>query len=360
MSDAIDWVTARRVALRFSSRNTPSAVGAYRTLSSDMAELTEQAEVLVAAETGLVSLAGPARARVVNRAMWIDANIAAFQRLIGPLIEKLEADSSKAQSERLKGLTARFGGSQVGVVLGWMSGRVLGQYDLLITEDDRPEDQDIVYYVGPNLLGLEHKHGFEPREFRLWLALHECTHRAQFTGVPWMREHFLSLVNQTLDSVDPDPKRMLQAVKDILEARRRGDDVLADGGLAGALATPEQRVVLDKVTGLMSLLEGHGDVTMDRAGAHVLPSAPHFAKVLRQRRNSARGVNRMFQRLIGIEAKLNQYAAGEAFIEAVEKVGGPALVSRAFDAPENLPTMVEIRDPSSWIARIEPADALAG
>lgn len=236
----------------------------------------------------------------------------------------------------------------------------LGQYDLLITEDENPHDQDIVYYVGPNLLGLEHKHDFDPRQFRLWLALHECTHRAQFTGIPWIREHFLSLVNQTLDAVDPDPKRLLQAAVDALEARRRGEDVLADGGVAGMLATPEQRKVLEQITGLMSLLEGHGDVTMDRAGAHLLPDAPRFAKVLRERRSSATGVNRMFQRLIGLEAKLNQYAAGERFIEEVEKVGGPALVARAWEGPENLPSMSEIREPQSWIDRLATPSALAG
>jgi coenzyme F420 biosynthesis associated uncharacterized protein len=357
MTDAVDWAAARRVALRFSGRHTPSAVGAYRSLSTDMAELTAQAQELVEAETGMVSTAGAARGRLVNRAMWIDANIASFQRLLGPLVDKIGAPQTEGPFSKL---SRRVGGSQVGVVLGWMSTRVLGQYDLLITEDENPHDQDIVYYVGPNLLGLEHKHDFDPRQFRLWLALHECTHRAQFTGIPWMREHFLSLVNQTLDAVDPDPKRLLQAAADALEARRRGEDVLADGGIAGMLATPEQRKVLEQITGLMSLLEGHGDVTMDRAGAHLLPDAPRFAKVLRERRSSATGVNRMFQRLIGLEAKLNQYAAGERFIEEVEKIGGPALVARAWEGPENLPSMSEIREPQSWIDRLATPSALVG
>ena len=99
------------------------------------------------------------------------------------------------------------------MLLGWMSGRVLGQYDLLVVEERRPpDDQDLVYYVGPNVLALEKRFAFPPREFRLWLALHEVTHRAQFTGVPWLREHFLGLVQQTLDSVDPDPKRFLDAL----------------------------------------------------------------------------------------------------------------------------------------------------
>src|SRR5438132_1526200 len=102
-------------------------------------------------------------------------------------------------------------------MLGWMSTRVLGQYDLLIAENERPEDQDLVYYVGPNVLALEKRYSFPPREFRLWLALHEVTHRAQFTGVPWMREQFLSLVHASLDSIDPDPKRFLEALRRAVE-----------------------------------------------------------------------------------------------------------------------------------------------
>ncbi len=106
----------------------------------------------------------------------------------------------------------RVAGAELGVLLGWMSSRVLGQYDLLVIEDEHPEDQDIVYFVGPNVLALEKRFAFPPREFRLWLALHEVTHRAQFTGIPWMREHFLGLVHATVDSVDPDPKRLLDAL----------------------------------------------------------------------------------------------------------------------------------------------------
>ncbi len=117
------------------------------------------------------------------------------------------------------------------MVLGWMSTRVLGQYDLLIIEEESPLDQDLVYYVGPNVLSLEKQFAFPPREFRLWLALHEVTHRAQFTGIEWMRPYFLDLVTQTLDAVDPDPKRFLAVLGRVAEARRNGANPLADGGI---------------------------------------------------------------------------------------------------------------------------------
>ena len=350
MSGPVDWQLAERVATKIASRNQPVRSYHYATLEPDFARFTAEAEELVAAETGLRSLSGNARARVADRPAWINANIASFQRLLAPVTEKM---SSKAKScTRLASVAGKVGGTEVGVLLGWMSSRELGQYDLLIFEDENPEDQDIVYYVGPNVMALERKHGFPPDEFRLWLALHEVTHRAQFTGVPWLREHFLGLVGETLDAVDPDPKVLKQAVERIVEARKNGEDALADGGLPALLATPEQQVVLNKISGMMSLLEGHGDVTMDRAGADRIPSAERFSSTLRARRNSARGLSRFFQKVIGIEAKLNQYQAGEKFIAAVEEVGGPQLVNRAWEGPENLPSFDEIKAPQLWIDRM--------
>ena len=350
MSGPVDWDLAERVATKIASRNQPVRSYHYATLEPDFTRFTAEAEELVAAETGLRSLSGNARARVADRPAWIGANIASFQRLLAPVTEKM---SSKAKSSsRMASVAGKVGGTEVGVLLGWMSSRVLGQYDLLIIEDENPEDQDIVYYVGPNVMALERKHGFPPDEFRLWLALHEVTHRAQFTGVPWLREHFLGLVGETLDAVDPDPKVLKQAVERIVEARKKGEDALADGGLPALLATPEQQIVLNEISGMMSLLEGHGDVTMDRAGADRIPSAEHFSATLRARRNSARGLSRIFQKVIGIEAKLNQYQAGEKFIAAVEEVGGPELVNRAWEGPENLPSMDEIKAPQLWIDRM--------
>src|SRR5205807_5302122 len=133
-------------------------------------------------------------------------------------------------------------GAEVGTLLGWMSTRVLGQYDLLLVEDENADDQDIVYYVGPNVISLEKRFSFPPREFRLWLALHEVTHRAQFTGIPWMRDHFLGLVEHTLEMVDPDPRRLLAALRRSAQGLREGRNPLDEGGLLTLLATPEQFV----------------------------------------------------------------------------------------------------------------------
>jgi coenzyme F420 biosynthesis associated uncharacterized protein len=245
----------------------------------------------------------------------------------------------------------------MGAMLGWMSTRVLGQYDLLIIEEENPADQDIVYFVGPNVLALEKLYAFPPREFRLWLALHEVTHRAQFTGVPWMRAHFLGLVEQSIQAADPDPKRFLAALDRVASALRRGTNPLEDGGIMALVATPEQRAVLDQISGLMSLLEGHGDVTMDRAGEGLIPGAERFSRVLRQRRQQAAGIAKLLQQLIGLEAKINQYEQGERFIAAVEMAGGTALLDRVWESPANVPSIGEIREPERWISRLRPAVA---
>jgi coenzyme F420 biosynthesis associated uncharacterized protein len=349
MSDAVAWDLAQRVAVRVAGRE-PEGPQAD-SLEGDFQELTRLAEELVAKETGLSSLSGPARAKVTDRAGWVRVNMAGFQRLLTPLTAKLQPRLGKSSAFMSQAARA-VAGVQVGTILGWMSTRVLGQYDLLLTEEGRDGDQDIVYYVGPNVVGLEERFGFPPREFRLWLALHEVTHRAQFTGVPWLKGHFMSLVEKAVEAVDPDPRRLLDGLRRAAEDIWAGRNPLAEGGLLGVVAGPEERALLDQVQAFMSLLEGHGDVTMDRAGQGRIPSAEQFSRVLRERRRQASGATKLFQQLIGMEAKLRQYEQGEQFIAAVEKVGGPELFSLVWRGPEWLPSLAEVRDPPRWIERV--------
>jgi len=354
VSSAVDWDLAERVAIKIATRGEVVDEYALAKMSEDFERMTPRAEKLVGEETGLWSLQGEARSQMVSRPDWIRANIASFQRLLRPVVDKLDdvSDGPMGQAAR------KFSGAQVGSVLGWMSTRVLGQYDLLLTEDENPEDQDMVYYVGPNVLALERRNGFNAEQFRLWLALHETTHRAQFTGVPWLRDYFVSLVNDTLDNVEPDAGRFMEVAKEIIEAKRNGTDPMASGGLPALIAGPEQKIVLDKIAGMMSLLEGHGDVTMDRAGLGIVTDAEFFADTLRTRRDSAKGLTRIVQKLVGLEAKLNQYAAGEAFIAHVEEHGGgKKALDSAWTSAESLPTIVEIREPQLWLDRLGVAAA---
>ena len=359
------WETAERVAGWVGARVRLPAPYRPEVLQRDFDELVAQAEELVAESTGLRSSSGPARARVADRAGWVHANVSSFQRLVGPHLDKLDPARMAAGNrvtERLAGPLASAGravaGTQMGLVLGWLSTRVLGQYDLLLTEE-AAEDQDLVYFVGPNVVALEQLHGFEPREFRLWLALHEVTHRCQFTAIPWMRDYFVSLVEEGIGSLEPDPTRFAEALKRMSEEILAGRNPLRDNGALGLVTTPEQLEGLHRIQALMSLLEGHGDVTMDRAGAAAIPNAARFGEVLRQRRNQTRGLARLLQQLIGIEAKLRQYEEGEKFIAAVEDSGGPELLDRAWRGPEWLPSLLEIRNPADWITRVGTRPALS-
>jgi coenzyme F420 biosynthesis associated uncharacterized protein len=354
--DPVAWDLAARVATRVAGHDRFAGTAQFASLAPDFEELTAVAEGLVAEATGLRSLSGPARARVTDRAGWVAANIASFRRLLRPVLERLGSRLAKTASTPVGRVVQPVGsavtGAQLGALLGWMSTRVLGQYDLLLIEEERPDDQDIVYYVGPNILALEERFGFPPREFRLWIALHEVTHRAQFTGVPWMRAHFLELVEGTVAAADPDPKRFLDAFKKAVDLVRQGRNPL-DDGLMALLATPEQARTLDQVQGMMSLLEGHGDITMDRAGAGRIPNADRFGRVLRQRRQEAKGPAKLLQQAIGLDAKLRQYEAGERFIEAVEAAGGAALLARVWEAPDRLPSLEEVHDPAAWVGRMQ-------
>jgi coenzyme F420 biosynthesis associated uncharacterized protein len=353
--DPVAWDLAEKVAVRVAGREPFAESYHYASLEPDFAELTAEAEDLVAAATGLHSLAGPARARVTDRAGWIRANIASFRRLLRPLTRRLAPRLAASPIAPVGRMAA---GVEVGTLLGWLSTRVLGQYDLLLVEGEDTDQQDLVYYVGPNVLSLEKRFAFPPREFRLWLALHEVTHRAQFTGIPWMRQHFLSLVEGSMAAMDPDPKRFLAALGRAVEEVRAGRNPLDDGGLVALLASPEQKAVLQQIQGLMSLLEGHGDVTMDRAGAERVPSAERFSRVLRQRRRNVNPLARQLQRLVGIEAKLRQYEQGERFIAVVERAGGPELLERAWQGPEWLPTLEEIRQPDGWLERVDAVEGV--
>lgn len=349
-SEPVAWDVAEQVAGRVAGRTDIRIDWAtLRGLVTDFQEVTAQAEDLVEQSTGLRSLVGPAKAQVATREEWIHANISSFRRLLGPVLERVGKSGRS-----LPGLLGPVGrvaaGAEMGVVLGWMSGRVLGQYDLLFTEGDASEDA--VYFVGPNIVSLERRHGFNPREFRLWIALHELTHRAQFTGVPWLRAYFLELVERSVAIASPDPRQLIDALGRMAVDIRYGRNPLAESGLVGALASPEQLDTLRSIQGMMSLLEGHGDVTMDRAAAKLIPSAAQFSHVLRTRRESANGLTRFFQQLIGLEAKLRQYADGERFVREIERNGGPELLALAWERPENLPTSAEIQSPQQWVSRV--------
>ena len=361
----MSWETAERVAAWVGAGRPIGPVSAakplddvtWTSLRDDFAEATARAEELVVEATGLRPATGAAQARVVDRTDWIRANLASFRRLLEPALAKLEGAVPPGP---FAGAARSATGAQLGLVLGWMATRVLGQYDLLFAESADDDTGGMVSYVGPNIVALERRHAFPPRQFRMWIALHEVTHRCQFTGVPWLKGYFLSLVEEGLAGMPADPRRLAEALRRAGQAVRSGRNPLEEAGMLGLVAPPEQLEVIGRIQALMSLLEGHGDVTMDRVGGDDVPDAAWFSRVLHERRKSVGPLARILIQLVGIEAKLRQYEQGEKFIAAVEEAGGPGLLERVWEGPENLPSMDEIRRPDLWVARLGTPSAAVG
>jgi len=350
-TDPVDWALAARVARRLAGRDPLAESYLADSLRDDFAELTARAETLVAEHTGLRA-PGAARAEVLDRRDWVEANLVSMRRLLGPLTARLSDRMAQRPTPSTRGVSRSIAGTELGLLLGWLSQRVLGQYDLLVP-DDTPgaPDVDAVYYVGQNVLGLEKRFAFRPRDFRLWIAIHEVTHRAQFTGIPWMREYFLGLVTQTLDQLDPDPRRLVRAIARAADELRHGRNPLDEGGIVAVLATPEHRQVLGRVQALMSVLEGHGNRVMNELGRDHVAGQERMARVLQARRRNG-GLSGFVHKAIGFESKMRQYEVGEAFVDAVERVGGPRAIDAAWRGPEFLPSPEELQAPGAWLARV--------
>jgi coenzyme F420 biosynthesis associated uncharacterized protein len=341
----IDWERAERVAVSVAARQRKGAHGPDPDPADIALAPVDVIETAIESVTGLRPAHGSATVQFVDRPTWIRANIESFQILLAPLLDRW---GSRLAGSSGAAMARQVAGAELGAMLGWMSTRVLGQYDILV---GRQTSDDAVYLVAPNLASIERRFAFDPAEFTTWVLLHELTHRAQFTGVPWMRDHFSGLVEQSLLFADPDVKTLTDSMKSVLRNRSGAAAQVRDAGVMGLIATPEQRELMGRISGLMSLLEGHGDITMTRAGGELVPNAARFERILRERRRTANPLSRVVMRLAGIEAKLNQYAAGAHFIETIEAANGLRAVDVCWLTPSHLPTMDEIRQPHRWLGR---------
>ncbi|MGZ6792862.1 MAG: zinc-dependent metalloprotease [Mycobacteriales bacterium] len=305
-------------------------------------DLTDEAEQHVRDVTGLHGVVGPAT--VVDRPAWAAANAEGFEVVLAPLRETLLAKQGRVGAT----VTAKVTGVQMGTVLSWLSSKVLGQYEAF-----QPAGQEgRLLLVAPNIVETERRLGVDPRDFRLWVALHEVTHRTQFTAVPWLHDHVRSEVTALLEASHlDDPEALAQRLK-ALASRPRG------GSLVELLQTPEQKAVMDRVTAFMSLLEGHAEHVMDGVGPAVVPTVRHIRDRFEQRRRE-RGnpLERVLRRLLGLDLKAKQYAEGSVFVrEAVEALG-MAGFNRVWESPATLPTRAEITAPQDWVARMQATPA---
>lgn len=336
---SVPWSVAVSVAESLAGTHPLAESYHFEALASEAESLVRRAEDMVASETGLAT-SGVPDVKVVGRAAWVRRNVDFFAAIL-----PTEINGATSSGRRL---AERLTAAETGALLGFMSRKVLGQYELVLpTESD---SGDAVYLIAPNVFALERAHQLRPSEFRFWLALHECTHRLQFVGIGWLRDYFYGLVNELVSSHGPEAGRLRRIATEIRQASQNNEPIVGEAGLIGMLASPHQMDVLDRVQALMAMLEGHGHVVMDRIGERTLITNKRMSNLLKARRKDPRTA--AFYRLTGLEMKMRQYELGENFILDVERRAGWATIGLAWQSPETLPTLRELEDPNAWLARV--------
>ncbi|MGW5423721.1 zinc-dependent metalloprotease [Streptomyces sp. NPDC003943] len=300
---------------------------------------------------------------VVDRVGWIKANVAGFRELLTPLLDKMkERRSGTTGGSMLNAVGGKVTGVELGMLLSFLASRILGQYETFA-----PATRELpagtagggrLLLVAPNIVHVERELDVDPHDFRLWVCLHEETHRTQFTAVPWLRDHLQGEIQSFLAATDIDPSTVVERLREAAQALAGGNRPEGEQGEPGPsivelVQTPEQREILGRLTAVMSLLEGHADHVMDGVGPDVVPSVAEIREKFQQRR--ARGASRLdlaLRRLLGLDAKLRQYRDGERFVRAVVDQVGMDGFNRVWTSPNTLPTKAEIAKPADWVARV--------
>jgi coenzyme F420 biosynthesis associated uncharacterized protein len=344
-SSMIDWDLAVNIGARMAGQGPAVSRGEAADVVAELRDGAESSSPLVREYTGLVAQDRTAPVLVVDRRGWLQANVDGFGALVSPLVDKLQ-EKKGAPSPMAHAIGSRVTGAELGLMLGFLSGKVLGQFDPF---HEAPGESGRLLLVAPNIVHVERELGVDPHDFRLWVCLHEETHRVQFTAVPWMRDHLYGEMRKILGEIETDPARMLSDVM-----KKVGDVVSgrAEGSLIDMFSTPEQKQVIDRITGVMSLLEGHADVVMDGVGPEVIPTVATIRAKFTERRKGVGALDKVIRRLLGLDQKMAQYRDGAVFVRAaVDKVGMEGF-NAVWAEPANLPTKAEILEPSAWLARV--------
>ena len=313
---------------------------------------------------------------VVDRERWITANVESARVVFAPLGEKLrqwnEGVHPGALASATRSAGAKVAGLEAGSLFAFAAGRVLGQFDPFGTGGGRPGR---LLLVAPNVVQVERELGVDPTDFRLWVCLHEETHLVQFGAVPWLREHILDGVGTLIAEMEMDPEaiaeRLHAAVRSAVAGARRmpgrhaektADRVApADPAVTSApraslgdvVRTPAQRAAIERLTAVMTLLEGHATYVMDGVGPLVVPSVAEISRQFGRRRARSRlRPETVLRRVLGFDAKLRQYRDGERFVRQVVQETGMDGFNRVWTSPNTLPTLAEIGDPGRWIRRV--------
>jgi coenzyme F420 biosynthesis associated uncharacterized protein len=345
----IDWNLALTTATKLSRPGPEMSAAEASEAVAELREGAARSEGPVREFSDLHATSATAPVLVVDRPRWAEANIETFKVLMDPIAAKL-ADAGKTPTGFARTVGEKVSGAEVGALMSFMSSKVLGQFDPFW---DGPNGEGgRLLLVAPNIVQAERQLGVDPHDFRLWVCLHEETHRVQFTAVPWMREHMRSLIDEFVDATDVDSSALSTMVSDgIGEVLRiaRGD---SDATLSELFQNDKQRDIVDRLTGIMSLLEGHADVVMDGVGPEVIPSVAHIRRKFTERRKGTSSLDRLLRRLLGLDAKMRQYRDGATFVRGVNEQVGLDGFNAVWAEPAHLPTKAEILDPAAWVKRV--------
>jgi coenzyme F420 biosynthesis associated uncharacterized protein len=343
MTEMVDWELAISIGSRLAGAGPDVSAGEAAAVVAELRAGADRATSYVRDFTGLDAGERTAPVLVVDRAAWIRANTEGFATLLGPIVDKVTA-AKGPPGGMTQAVGSKVTGAEVGGLLGFMASKVLGQFDPF------HEPRGRLLLVAPNVVHVERELEADPTDFRFWVCLHEETHRVQFTAVPWMRDHIFGEVQALAATVEP--QRLLEdGVQRVTEALRNLGQG-SGGSMLDLFSTPEQKEIIDRMTGVMSLLEGHADVVMDGVGPGVIPTVGSIRRKFNERRKGTGSLDRLARRLLGLDAKMAQYRDGAKFVRAVVDKVGMEEFNAIWAAPAHLPTKAEIHDPDSWVGRV--------
>jgi coenzyme F420 biosynthesis associated uncharacterized protein len=348
----VDWALALQIA-GFAAGSDPEV-----DLGVDLVARTRELKPAVTGFTQLTPSTPVPEAELFSRRQWAAMNLDSLSHLLEPVAGKLdhrfEFAGPLAGALRL-GAGATLA-AEAGLVIGYVSHRVLGQYELGLLQ---PEVTPRLVFVAPNLERAVRELDVDRASFFDWIALHELTHVVQFQGVPWLREHFASLVRSYLDTVELRIDRGAAGGVPLLPHPAKLVEAYREGGLAALVQTRAQRDIMGRIQAMMSVIEGYSEHVMDALGEEVLPAYAGLRDAMERRRHSRSAPERVLERLLGLDFKMRQYELGKEFCDAVAAEAGMSGLNRVWDSPEALPSMAELSDPAAWLERVPGAEAAA-